>query len=271
VAVATRTKTHPDDLPRYVGDEKALGLTLALALHVVPLAMLAKAGIARADIDAPPPSPPVIAASLLKLGAPRDPAALPQRFVPQERTVKARDVVASREDPAPRVAPKSDAGPPPKDGKEADLDNLIAHSDPFAEHAAQRPELGGPLGRELGTQTDPALVREGDAYATTLEEFFRQQWELPTVISPGDARKLCAVFRVRINGDMHIGDVTRDAVKSSGSELFDDSVRSMLMKLLEREVPLPMPPQSQATNYRNATVELTLTGDPQGDATRCRR
>jgi TonB C terminal len=263
---------NPADRPRFTRDECALGVMLALAVHVVPLAVLTTRAVRthRTETDAlPPPPPPVIAASLLKRGALRDPQRLPDRVVPQERTAKHEELTASRE--TPRSAPLDAGPPPPERTKDSDLANLIAHSDPFAEVPRVQPDVGHALGVDAGRETDPANVHAGDLYAETLAEFFRTQWAIPSVITPGNARKLCAVFRLRLGATMQVTDVVREAQRSSGSELFDDSVRSMLLELKEQRTPLPPPPSASAAAYRNMTVDLTFSGDPQGDASRCGR
>ena len=74
-------------LPAYQGDEIAVGVALAIALHVIPMAALVyKAGHPSAQtLEEPAIARPVIAASLLKLGKPLDPKKLPDRLVPRAR------------------------------------------------------------------------------------------------------------------------------------------------------------------------------------------
>ena len=152
---------------RYEADEVALGLCLAVALHALPVALLALGAIFPVHDEAPREMPkPVIAASLLKLGKPIDPKKLPDRVVPRAPTAPKKDAVASREDP---VKKKEDAGaPPPPDAKDSDLANLIKKTDPFAEDAAAKPTVGSPDGLDSGLETDPTKVRAGDMYAARL-------------------------------------------------------------------------------------------------------
>ena len=75
-------------LPTYQGDEVAVGIALAIALHAIPIAAL----VYKAGHPSPPEieesliAKPVIAASILKLGKPMDPKKLPDRLVPKART-----------------------------------------------------------------------------------------------------------------------------------------------------------------------------------------
>ena len=100
--------------PSYEGDEVALGLALAFALHAIPVVALVLSVYfpARQVDEQPFVSQPVIGANLLKLGKPLDPKQLPDRLVPRARTAPQQKIVASREDPAHK-SEKPDAGPPP--------------------------------------------------------------------------------------------------------------------------------------------------------------
>src|SRR5207237_10679749 len=114
---------------------------------------------------------PVMAASVLKLGAPIDPKMLPGRIVPRARTAPKQDLVASRDDPQKKNPP--DAGPPPPNAQESDIQRLISKSDPFAEDAGKdRPEEGSEHGIDSGLESDPNKVRAGDQYAALLAKFF---------------------------------------------------------------------------------------------------
>ena len=113
-------------------------------------------------------------------------------------------------------------------------------------------------------------MREGDAYGALLGAWFHERWQYPTVISQGEANKLCVVFRVSISPRMVIWHVQQSASKSSGNELFDDSARSMLQKLMDDHTPLPEPPDTVAELYRGRTLELVLQGNPHGDGSRCK-
>lgn len=246
--------------PKYEGDEIALGASLAFALHAIPLGiiLLKFFGIiaTAVETDEQPFVPkPVVAATLLKLGKPIDPTKLPDRFVPRARTAPKSDLTASRDDPAK----KHDAGAPPPLAQDSDILRLINKSDPFAEDAGKdRPEEGHALGVEGGTETDPNKVRAGDMYAAALSKYFKDRWAIPTVISQGEANKLCVSYAINIDQRMRIWHLGSSPLKKSGNDLFDDSARTMLQKQLDDGASLPEPPKEVAEMYRGRTVNLKL-------------
>ena len=266
----TTTKKRIAWMPSYEGDEIALGIGLAIALHAIPIAaIILKAMYPNLNVEEEEPlvAKPVIGATLLKLGKPLDPKKLPDRIVPQARTAPQEKVLASREDPL-KKNDKPDAGPPPPNAQESDLTKLIAKSDPFAEDAGKaRPEEGFANGSDAGTETDPTKVHAGDVYNAALGKFIGDHWEIPTVISEGEARRLCVTYRVAIDRQMRIWNVRPIAIKASGNELFDDSARTALQKLMDDRAVLPEPPKDVEEGYRGRTVDFPMT---HGDASRCR-
>lgn len=255
--------------PRYTTGEIALGVVVALALHLGPIGVaLYKKAFPSAhseEDDKPLVSRPVVQAALLKLGKPLDPNKLPDRLVPQKNTAPKKQITASKEDPGKKV----DAGPPPPNAEDSDLTNLVAKSDPFAEDAGKKqPEEGHESGIDGGTETDPNKVRAGDMYATQLGQFFGQHLNVPSVISIGEERRLCAIFEINVGKTMVIWYVKNQAVKGSGNELFDDAARSMLLKLMEDKAPLPQPPKEVEEQYRGRRIQIVVTGR-NGDPSRC--
>ena len=258
--------------PRYTSDELVLGVVVAVAIHLLAVGPFVAKAVWPSALESeekPLVARPVIQASLLKLGKPLDPKKLPDRFVPQAKTAPKKQVVASREDPAPG---KKDAGaPPPPNTQDSDLTNLITKSDPFAEDAGKpRIEEGHAAGIDGGQETDPNKVKAGDMYAAQLGQFFAERNHVPTIISVGEARRLCVVFQMNVGRNMVIWHVRQDPVKSSGNPLFDDAARSMLLKLLEEKTALPQPPKDLDEQYRAHTVQLAILGDPHGDTSRCK-
>jgi len=246
--------------PGYEGDEVALGVALAFALHAIPIAaIILRVYFPAAHVEEQPfVSQPVIGANLLKLGKPLDPKKLPDRLVPKERTAPQKNIVASREDP--HKTEKPDAGPPPpQDAKDSAIQQLIAKSDPFAEDPKkQRPEEGFANGSDAGTETDPNKAHAGDAYSALLRKFLKDHWQIPTVISEGEVNKLCVIFRPAIDQRMTIWFVPQAPMKPSGNDLFDDSARSMLQKLNDEHIPLPEPPPEVAEQFRGRAIQLGL-------------
>lgn len=255
----------------YEPDEIALGFCLAIALHALPVALLAlSAAFPSSEEEAQEMPKPVIAASLLKLGKPIDLNRLPDRIVPRQPTAPKKDAVPSRDRDQPPVK-KEDAGPPPPNAKDSDLTQLIAKTDPFAEDAGkQKPEEGHAAGVAEGLETDPNKVKAGDMYAALLGKFLHDRWQIPTVISQGEASRLCVTFQISIGPRMAIWRVKPEPIKKSSNDLFDDSARTMLDKLLDDRVPLPEPPPEVQDAFRNRTVQILLTGAPNGDPSRCK-
>ncbi len=255
----------------YESDEVALGIALAIALHALPIAALILKALypSLAEEEQPLVEKPVVAATLLKLGKPLDPTKLPDRLVPRARTAPKHEIVASREEKPKKEIP--DAGPPPPLAQESDITRLLSKSDPFAEDAGKdRPEEGHAQGVKEGQETDPNKVRAGDQYAAILGNFFHERWQYPTVISQGEANKLCLTYQININRNMVIWHLRSDPIRPSGNDLFDDSARTMLQKLLDDRTPLPEPPAEVAEMYRGRTVNVVLSGDLHGDTSKCR-
>lgn len=257
--------------PRFAADEVVLGVVAAIVLHLViagPFVLRAIFPKEKEAEEQPLVSRPVVQASLLKLGKPLDPKRLPERFVPQQRTAPKKQVVASREDPKVQ---KKDAGvEPPPNTKDSDLTNLIAKSDEFAEDAGKpRPDEGRAEGSDAGTETDPNKVQAGAAYLAQLDQFFSQRMTVPSVISIGEARKLCVLVRMNIGGNMVIWHVNQSPIIGSGNELFDDAAKNMLLKLVDDKTALPNPPPELDDQFRKRTVQLVIKGDPHGDSRRC--
>jgi hypothetical protein len=147
----------------------------------------------------------------------------------------------------------------------------VDKNQPFPEDAGRAQlEEGSDAGVEGGLETDPSKVRAGDMYAVKLSAFFHDRWSIPTVISNADAGKLCVVFEINIAPRMFIWHLQTTPVKKSGNDLFDDSARTMLQKLLDDHTTLPDPPNEVADSFKGRRVNLTLTGDMHGDASRCR-
>lgn len=258
--------------PRYTRDEIVLGVVAAIALHAVGIGPIVLDAIVSPDARAAPEEQPrvarpVVQASLLKLGKPRDPSALPDRLVPQRRTAPKPQITASREEPRKR---EEDAGAPPPNVEDSDILNLVSKSDPFAEAPHGRPEEGHESGVEHGTETDPSKVRAGDMYAAQLGAFFGQHLSVPSVISVGDERRLCAVYEINVGKNMVIWHVRNAPVRGSGNELFDDAARTMLLKLLDDKTPLPQPPSEVEELYRGRRIQIVVTGR-NGDPSRCMR
>jgi hypothetical protein len=257
--------------PRYEADEWVLGVAATFAVHAIIFAPF----IYRAFVPASPAAEekeavpkPVVNATLLRLGTPLDPKKLPDRFVPHAKTAPKPEKIASRETPQHHV----DAGaPPPPDAIDDKQTRLNNKNDIFPEDAGKdRPLEGHQSGIDGGEETDPNKVRAGDMYGAILSKFFSERMVYPSVISQAEARKLCAVYQVKISSGMIIWYLKVDAVRKSGNDLFDDAARSMLQKLLDDRVGLPEPPSEVAASYKGQRVNIAISGDLHGDASKCK-
>jgi len=246
--------------PGYEGDEVALGFALAFALHAIPIAIiLLRVYFPAPNVEEQPlVAQPVIGATLLKLGKPIDPKRLPDRFVPRQSTAPRQQVTASREEPVHKNA-LVDAGPPPPDAKDSDIKKLIAKSDPFAEDGGKdRPVEGFANGSDAGTEMDPSKVHAGSVYAAQVTAFLKERWQIPTVISQGEVNRLCVKYTIAVDPRMRVWFVQQTPGRPSGNDLFDDSARSMLQKLVDDHTALPEPPPEVETSYRGQRISLSL-------------
>jgi len=248
-------------VPHYSGDEIAIGFAVTIALHAIPLMLIVLKVVRPLSMtleDAPVIAKPVIAANVMKLGAPLDPKKLPDRLVPKMNTAPQHDLHASREDPTHQL----DGGPPPPNTQAGDEHK---NNEPFPEDAGRtRPEIGSDAGMEGGLETDPSKVRAGDMYALKLSGFFHDRWTIPTVITPAEEKKLCVVYQINLSPRMVVWHMRTTPVASSHNDLFDDSARTMLQKLLDDRTVLPEPPNEVADQWKGRTVNLTL-----GDGKSC--
>jgi len=246
-------------VPHYSGDEIAIGFAVTIALHAIPLMLIFLKIVRPLSMtldDKPMISRPVIAANVMKLGAPLDPKKLPDRFVARPNTAPQHDLHASREDPTHQ----NDAGPPPPPNTQTGDEHK--NHELFPEDAGKvRPEEGSDAGSPEGT---PGAPRAGDMYAMKLASFFHDRWTIPTVITPAEEKKLCVQYQINITPRMVVWHLRTEPIKTSGNALFDDSARTMLQKLLDDRTILPEPPNDVADQWKGRTVNLVL-----GDGKSC--
>jgi hypothetical protein len=247
--------------PRYARDEIVLGVAVAFSLHVLvigPFVVKSVLPSASKPEDEKPRVPvPYVQANLLKLGRPVDASKLPDRFVPKKNLAPRHEKHASREDP-PKDRP--DAGPPPPpDAEDSDLTKLIKNSNLFSADAGKLPPAEGHAdGTDGGTEMDRNKVRQGDRFPAMLSAFLHARWQLPSVISVGEASKLCVPISIATTRDMKIWSVSVNG--SSGNEVFDESARSMLFRVRDSNAQLPEPPPEEAERYRQRSILLRLCG-----------
>ena len=73
--------------------------------------------------------------------------------------------------------------------------------------------------------------QDGDMYAAILGKFFHDRWQYPTVISQGEANRLCTVFRIRTDGRMRIWNVRATPTKASGNPTSASSSANIHLRL----------------------------------------
>ncbi len=247
-----------------------LGIALGILLHVLaigPFVVKAILPHAKEEEEKPMVSRPVVQAELLRFGKPIDPKKLPDRLVPQQRTAPKKQITASQNTENTK-RPDAGAEEPPNT-KDSDIKNLVDKSDEFAEDAGKPREVAGsPEGVDGGTADH---AKAGDAYAALLAQFFAQRMSVPSVISVGEAKKLCVAMLINIGPKMQIWHVRQEPAVKSGNDLLDDAARNMMMKLLDDKTMLPTPPKEVDELYRGRTVQVVIPGDPHGETSRCVR
>ena len=257
----------------YEPDEVAVGFALAFALHLIPVGLIFIKASSRppADVEVEPPSrtgdrrlDAQARQAPRPEAAPRPPRpARPARRPTRRSSRRARSRRSSR-----------DAGaPPPPDTKNADIQRLIAKTDPFAEDGGKdRPRGRAPGGGRGGTETDPNKVHAGDLVRRrSSRSSSHDRWTFPSVISQGEAEPALRHVPGRPSARAwSSGTSEEQAVKKSGNDLFDDSARSVLQKLLDDRTALPDPPDAVADAYRGKTVNIVMPGGRRcRNATEC--
>lgn len=248
--------------PRYATDEVILGLAVAVSLHVLVIgpfvvkSVLPSSTSSREE-EKPRVPVPFVEANLLKLGRPVEASKLPDRFIPKKNLAPKKEAHASREDPPKE---RTDAGaPPPPDAEDSKLTQLIKNSNLVAADAGKLPPAEGHAdGTDGGTEMDRNKVRQGDRFPGMLRAFLQSRWQLPSVISVGEASKLCVPVSIATTRDMKIWNVSVNG--SSGNQVFDDSARAMLFRVRDSGAQLPEPPPEEAERYRQRSILLRLCG-----------
>ncbi len=140
-----------------------------------------------------------------------------------------------------------------------------AHGEPHVPVPSTAASIAPPTPAPSAPPTAPPPTPA--AAAPSLATFFRDRWVMPAAISLTEAKALCVTYRVSVSRDLVIWHVRKEPVKPSGNDLFDESARVMLEKLVEDRTPLPEPPPDLP--IRGRTVDVVLSGGTTGDASRC--
>ena len=261
--------------PHYSGDEIALGIALAVALHAIPVARScseARSPLADSADEQPLVAQPVDRGERCSSsGKPLDPKKLPDRLVPQQRTAPKKQIVASREDPPHKT--RRTPGRRRRTRRTRTSRTLIAKSDPFAEDAGrQRPErrqrLTGVDGGH-GDRSEQGPRRRhvrGEALASSSTIAGRSRPSSRTAKQRSSASSSRSTSRRAWSS----GTSQATRCKQSGNDLFDDSARSMLQKLLDDRTALARASPGGRRALPGRTDRYRRCGDMHGDASRCR-
>ena len=262
--------------PRYTSDELVLGVVVAARAararrRAVRRARRSWPQRARDEEEKPLVARPVIQASLLKLGKPIDPKKLPDRFVPQaaHRAEEAGRRLArgSRRRRSPTPARRRRRTRRTPTSRTSSRRPIRSPRTP----ARRAPRKVTPRGIDGGQETDPNKVKAGDMYAAQLGQFFAERNHVPTIISVGEARRLCVVFEMqRRSQHGHLarpagaGEVERQP-DCSTTRPGRCSSSSSTTRLRFRH-----PRRKSTSSTVLARCSSSILGDPHGDPSRCK-
>jgi TonB family protein len=240
------TRVRPLGRGTFVG-----GVALTAAIHGVLFGM-----VYWTQVKAPPPAETardLLVTKMVVLGKPREKFWLPRIVEPPPPpkepppTIKVTDNVEAP--PAPPPPPREAPKPEDKDIKK-DLKRALDRARAMARNMAEEPPEGSLTGSAQGTATEAS---EGDAYATSVMEAIRKHWNVPQGMSLGAVMNLETDVRIKIDDAGGIGDARK--VKSSGSDLFDDSC----VQAVQSTGRVPPPPPALRSMYRRGVL-ITCDG-----------
>ncbi|MDH4281256.1 MAG: TonB C-terminal domain-containing protein [Myxococcales bacterium] len=208
--------------------------------------------------DLPPAPIEVIETRFVRLGKRQENRRLPSKEVPD----------APQTAPVPQAPDSEPMAAVPTEAKERGLAKPEKKSDPRDEDLlaqlgaragaisdlSKGPELeGDPEGIVEGTK---ASGDEEEIYLGKLYSYFRSGWQVPTLISDDELRKLTCVVELSITEDGRVDEY--EVKRPSGNEAFDDSVRRRLSQAQGAE--LPAPPESISDRILGKTISLRFFG-----------
>jgi TonB family protein len=218
-----------------------------LGVSVVGHALLVVVGMIYSFITAGPkvsPDPPVIKATLVRQGKPRDPKLLPRK---EEPPPPPKEVKAPPAPPTPTEAPKPpeqvavpvpglkpEPKPAPQKGDTAGEDRrkrLFGAFDKTAKKATEELE-----GAEDGDPDGDSATAEGERYVALINSQIRRHYDVANVIPEAERLHLLAAVNFRLG---RAGEVLEARlVRSSGNDLFDAAV----LAAVKRAAPFSPPP-----------------------------
>jgi TonB family protein len=233
-------------------------LGLFLGVSVAGHGLLVVLGLIYSFLTAGPkvdPNIPVIKASLVRLGKPRDPKLLPRKEEPPPppKEVKAPPAPPSEapKPPSPTAAPvlptKPQPAPAPQKGDTSADDRRKRLFGAF-DKASKKSEPQELEGAEDGDPDGDSATAEGERYyaliSTQVHRFYRASNTIPET----ERNSLKAQVKLRVD---RTGEVLELAmVSSSGNELFDAAV----LATIRQASPFSPPPEHLRESLRNTGV-----------------
>ncbi len=258
------------DVTNFTTAEFTLALLVAVLAQAGGLLLLKSGGgtALHADISderARPMSvaitPMVDDAPLLKLGSPKQPGKLPDRWIaprPVERTAAAA-FPSPHAQATPQAIPTAavaDAGqkapsPDAEVVKSADLLLTVPDAGPLPVSTIE----GAADGVKEGTETDPLKAHVISGYKAKLDAWFSSKFHIRGKI-PFDALKdLRGGVQVNIGPERQVTGFT--ITKPSGNATFDDELRATLERIVASGAELP-PPPPQYPDVLSTTMPLVF-------------
>jgi hypothetical protein len=87
------------------------------------------------------------------------------------------------------------------------------------------------------------------------------RWTRPASISADEARRLCVVVQFTVSPMRRVWNVSGQPIRSSGNNVFDESVRAALESAIDEHATVPAPPHELVGEHVDYRVEFT-EGDP---------
>jgi TonB family protein len=222
-------------------------LGLFLGVSVAGHGLMLVVGLVYSALTAGPkvdPNPPVIKATLVRQGKPRDEKLLPRKEQPPPppKEVKAPPAPPSEavKPPDKAVVPvpvaKPQPAPAPQKGDTSSEDRRKRLFGAFDKTAKQAPpeELEG---AEDGDVDGDSATAEGERYFALLSSQIRRNYDVAESISKEERASLRAQVKVRLG---RAGEVVESALAlSSGNDLFD----AIVLAAVKKAAPFSPPPQ----------------------------
>ncbi|MCK5800352.1 MAG: TonB C-terminal domain-containing protein [Deltaproteobacteria bacterium] len=229
-----------------------VSLIVTVLLHGGALAGVIVYERKQAEATKPPPPRKYVVAKLVRLGKVRKKHALPDKEVPRVSTVKKTGVSYDGDaDAKPHIKKKRrDRDAKISDRLRSSFDKAAA----FAKIQPDRDVEGSPDGVRGGTAKKAS---RGDRYMTRIADIWNRTWSLPSIITPGQAKKLYVLVVIKLGAGGKITfPITFD--HKSGNAHFDASIRSAWSRI--KRLPLPSGDRLASVLANGLALRLTWRG-----------